>query len=332
MIRWFRQYWAIAKNAFVVCLSDPVYLVLLLCMLVLMALFACLPTFNFGEELRLIRDQSLALSFLGGCVVAVIGAATALVRDMRTGTVAILLSRPVSSLSFVLGKWTGIAGAVVLYQITATVACLWVTRLIGGEGDGEAQVIETLALLIYALAIVLALGLMALKHYFMGGWYVWQASLAVCLTFLLAFLALNALGRDGQLQPYGLGVDWPTAQACLLLLLAQLIFSALLLPVAIEGGMVSVMIAGVVIFFVGLLTEHLVGVALPPGWLASTLRALVPNWQVFWISDFLAAERPRLSPSFLAGCLAHTALYSAACLLVATLLFNRRELTGHDTL
>jgi hypothetical protein len=32
------------------------------------------------------------------------------------------------------------------------------------------------------------------------------------------------------------------------------------------------------------------------------------------------------------ACVAHAALYSAACLLLATLLFNRRELTGHDTL
>jgi hypothetical protein len=330
MIRWFRQYWAIAKNAFVVCLSDPVYLVLLLCMLVLMALFASLPTFNFGEELRLIRDQSLALCFLGGCIVAVVGAATALVRDMRSGTVSILLSRPVSSLSFVLGKWTGIAGAIALYQVTATVACLWATRLIGTGGHGEH--LDMLALALYAAAIVVALGLVALKHYFMGGWYVWQASLAVCGSFVLAFLVLNFLGGDGRLQPFGLGVNWPTAQACLLLLLAQLLFSALLLPVAIEGGMVSVMVAGVVFFFAGLLAEHLLAAALPPGWLATTVKALVPNWQVFWISDFLATERPRLAPGFVAACLAHTALYSTACLLIAALLFNRRELTGHDTL
>jgi ABC-2 type transport system permease protein len=330
MIRWLRQYWALCKNAFVVCLSDPVYLVLLLTVLGLMALLACLPTYNFGEELRLVRDQSLALTFLGGCVVGAVGVTTAIVRDMRLGTVAILMSRPVSSFSFVLGKWSGVAGAVILYQLTATAACLWATRLIG-EG-GEEQHIDQLALAVYAGVILLALGLMALKHYFFGGWYVWQASLAVCGCFVLGFLVVNAFSEGGTLQAYGAHVDWKTAAACLLLLLAELIFCALLVPIAVRSDMVTTLVGGCIVFFLGLMSEYVLTNALPAGWVTTVGKAFVPNWQVFWIADFLAGDHAHIAASYLGVCLVHTVLYSLVCLVVATLLFNRREFAGHESI
>ncbi len=330
MIRWLRQYLAIARNAFVVCLSDPVFLVLMLLVLALMAVFACLPSYNFGEELRLVRDQSMALTFLGGCTVAAIGAATVIVRDVRQGAVSVLMSRPVSSLSYVLGKWTGIAGALTVYHLTVSLACLWVSR-IGAGSHARHQELDLVALGIYAGVIVLALLAMALKHYFFGGWYVWQASLAVAVAFALGFLVMNCVPPE-DLSGFGAGIDWRSAQGCLMLFFAELVFSAVLVPIAIAFDMVALLAAGCVLFFAGLLSETVLN-ALPlaaGGWAQAVVKAVVPNWQIFWSADFLANQSGSLAPSYVVACVVHAFLYALVCLVIGTLVFNRREFAGHD--
>lgn len=329
MIRWLRQYIAISRNAFKVCLSDPLYLVLTLTVLILMALLGCLPTYNFGDELRLIRDQSVALIFLGGCVLGVVGAVTVIVRDLQQGVVSMLMSRPVSSVSYIFGKWTGVAGAIAMYQVTVTLACLWVTRIAAG-GHAGGQELDLAALGIYAGAILLALLAMAIKHYFLGGWYVWQASLAVAAFIAVGFVIMLLVPGDHG----GRGIDWQTWQWCLMLLFPELIFSAILVPVAVRLRLGSVFAVGFLAFFIGLVSNwalNALGSLIPfiGGLIALLGKAMLPNWQIFWIADQMDSGQS-VAISYVAITLAHTVLYSIVCLLVATLLFNRRELTGHD--
>ncbi len=334
MIRWFRQYWAITRNAFVVSLSDPVYLILVLSVLTLMAFFAALPTFNFGQELRLVRDQSMALIFIGGCFVAGLGTVTVVTRDVRQGAISVLMSRPVSSLSVIAGKWTGLAGAILVYHIPATLGCLWITRIAGGE-YAQAQHLDNLSLAIYFTSLILALGLMGLKHYFFGGCYVWQASLAILAFFAVGFVIANCFGPHGGVQSWGAEINWRTANGCLLLFFAELIFAALLLPFAVKLDVALVLGVGVVLFFFGMISNYLVNNLLDPGILYSFTKSLLPNWQTFWISDLLAGTGKLAGGKvarYAGSCLIHTAAYIVACLAVATWLFDRREFYGGDTL
>ncbi len=333
MIRWFRQYLAVSKNAFAVSLSDPVFLILTLCVLAVMAFLGALPTFNFGQELRLIRDQSMALLFIGGCIVAMLIAISVFVRDLQQGAISILMSRPVSGFSVIAGKWTGLAAAVAVYHVPATVAVLWVTR-IAGEAGGEGQHLDVLSIGIFLGSIVLTLAAMGLRHYFFGGWFVWQASLALAVVFTLAFLLANFLDGHGGIHAWGEGVDWRTLSGCILIFLAELIFLALILPFAVRLEAPMVMGVGTVIFLLGMISAYLARTMFGVGWLATTVAAVLPNWQAFWISDLLAEKGPFPTgtvTAYTANCLLHTLGYVLVCLCIAAYLFNKRELSGNDT-
>ena len=334
MIRWFKQYWAISKNALVISLGDPVYLVLVLSVLAAMAALACLPTFAFGQELRLIRDQSMALSFVGGCILGAIGAVTLVARDLRAGSLSVLMSRPVSGFCVVAGKWTGLAGAVLVYQLTAGIACLWMTRISFFE-FGKSQYIDALTLALYVGSIIAALALMAVKHYFFGGWYVWQASVAICICFVLGFLVSCFFDNWHSPQAFGINVDWPTAYGCISVLFAQLVFVAILMPLAVKLPAAPLLGVACACFAVGLVSEFFINNLFASESWRLTLKALTPNWQVFWVSDFLADDKGRAGAGpgrFLLGGSIHAAAYTAMCLIIATLFFDRRELSGSDDL
>jgi len=192
MRTWIKQYLAVSKNAYVVSLGSPFSLILHLTILACQWFLACLPFFTFGEQLRLIRDQSLALCLIGGCLAASLGACTVLVNDVRRGTASIMMSRPLSSFVYVLGKWTGLAGSVLTIQVTAGLACLWLTKITTFGNN-----LDVLALCLYAGAIVLALLVIAVKHYLFGGLYVWQANVAVLVCFLSVFLLNLGLSKSG---------------------------------------------------------------------------------------------------------------------------------------
>ena len=331
MLRWLRQYLAVSRNALAVSLSDPVYLILLVTVLMLMAFFGALPTFNFGQELRLIRDQSLALLFIGGCVVAALVLVTVVVRDLHQGTVAVLLSRPVSSLSLLAGRLTGLAVALALYHLPASLACLWVTRIVSAGEEGTE--LDQRGLIIYFASILVALGLTALRHYFFGGWYVWQASLALVVCFFGGFVIAGFFHAPGAAAGWAAGVDWRTAYGCVLVYLAEVVFAAALLPFAVSLEAAPMLGIAAAIFLLGTISNYLVNQLLEPGAVYYAVKGLVPNWQGFWISDVLANRRALdhgAVARYVASCLVHTLAFAAAALTLGTWVFDRREVFGDD--
>jgi len=128
---WLRQTLAVAGNAFSVLIGDPFTLILHLCLVVGPALVASLPAFTFfGEHLRLLRDQALAMTFVGGALAATLGAAKVVGEEGRKGMTPLIMSRPVSAAAFLGGKWLGLAAALLMLALGATAAYLWASRIV----------------------------------------------------------------------------------------------------------------------------------------------------------------------------------------------------------
>jgi len=316
MAKWLKQYGAITWNALVVALGSPFSIILHLTILACGALLACLPFFTFGEQLRLIRDQSLALCFLGGCAASALGASIVIVEDIRRGGAAVMMSRPVDGFCYVFGKWSGLILSVTAIELSAAVACLWLTRITALE-----EHLDKVGLMFYLGAVVVALTAMGVKHYFFGGCYVWQANVALLACFCTAFALALLLGKG-----HGAPVDWKTAQASFLVLAALIVFSSLAVLFAVMFDTGLLLGASVLTFFAGLLSDYALR-ALPGAMLLTLGRALTPNWQIFWISDRLA-EGGAVSSGYIGLCALHSLLYAAVVLTLAALLFRRRELGG----
>jgi hypothetical protein len=308
-----RQFRFVVANALRVTLADPFFIVLHLCMLALMVLLAALPGYTYDDNLQLLREQTGALLFAAACLTAIFGLIRVVTLDMRSGAGPLLLSRPISTSTLVAGKWAGVALSMLLLLLSGAVAMLWMSEVAADDHHLNVGSLWT-----YVACLLGAVAFAGARHYLVGGNFVLSANILVLISVLCVWLVrLFASGAAA--------FDWSAPQAAALLALAALAFSAFLLPLAASLEAPVVLVTGIVIFALGLVGEYVVGL-LADGALATLGRALLPNWQPYWIADRLAAGEI-LAPAYFMHCVVNSGLLVVVYASVATLLYARREVS-----
>lgn len=322
MKKWLKQYRSITQNSFVVLVGDPLFLIMHIFILGTILLIASLPGFTLGGQLKLVRDQIVALTFVCSCLLAVVSAGKIVGDDLRKGMIPTILSRPVPASALLIGKWTGLVLSLLILFLSSTVAGLWGTRLIFKEHS-----VETLGLLVYLAVILISLGGVALHHYIRGGNYFWQSNLLLLFMLLTAFLILNFYGYNGSSSGYGVLVDWRTACAFLYLYMALMIFSAMAVLCSVIMDVSMLMAVSVVIFFLGLFSDYVLGLLFSSSVIRAIAAVFVPDWQMFWVTERLN-DLNFLLGSFFWSHMFHAIFQSILLIVLASILFNKKEVSG----
>src|SRR5580765_5828510 len=124
-----RQFATIAINAFMELVRQPIFLLLTTASATFEIFLATPYYFAFGDEPKLVKNSTLAVMFLAGLFGAVLSASASLAREIRTGTVLAVLSKPVGRAQFLLAKYVGLAGALTLMAYVNLVAALVASRM-----------------------------------------------------------------------------------------------------------------------------------------------------------------------------------------------------------
>lgn len=102
-------------NAFRECLREPVYFLTLIVAVLLIGAMPATTLFVFRQQLWMVLDNALALTLLLGFIAAVLCSTHCIRREMTNGTVLLLLSKPVSRISFIASKVIGIDVAMAVF-------------------------------------------------------------------------------------------------------------------------------------------------------------------------------------------------------------------------
>src|SRR3984893_3766886 len=120
-----RQFIAIAGNAFMELIRQPVFLLLMTISSLFEVFLACVNYFGFGDEPKLVKNSVLAVMLLAGLFGAVLSASSSLAREIRSGTALAVLSKPVGRAQFLLAKYVGVAlGLTLLTYVNMLIALL----------------------------------------------------------------------------------------------------------------------------------------------------------------------------------------------------------------
>jgi ABC-type transport system involved in multi-copper enzyme maturation permease subunit len=316
-----RQLVTIATNAFMELARQPIFLLLMTSSASFSVFLASVYYFGFGDDMLMTKQSVLAVIFVSGLFGASISASAAVAHEIRSGTALAVLAKPVGKAQFLLGKFLGLAGALTLMTYVNCLAALLASRMAFDAYGGP----DKWALGIFFGLLVLAYALGGFTNYFLRRPFVPDAAFFVVALVTVAFMAINFIDKDGNLQSFAKGVDWRLLPATILILFALWVLAGIALACSTRWEMIPTLALCSAVFLLGLMSDYLFG-RHQGVWWANILYTITPNWQLFWLSD--ALETGRTIPwSYVSKALAYMLGYLGAALALALLLFEDRELS-----
>lgn len=321
-----RQFITIASNAFMELVRQPIFLLLMSVSASFEVFLSCINYFGFGDEPKLVKNSVLAVMFLAGLFAAVLSASSSVAREIRTGTALAVLAKPVGRAQFLLAKFFGLAAALTLLTYVNMIAALLASRMaFDAYGD-----VDFPALGIFSGALVLAYAIAGFTNFFLRRPFMADAVFSVVVMLTIAFVVIHFVKKDLRGMQTYTGIDWRMIPASLLILFALWILAALALACSTRLDVIPTLAICSALFLVGLMSDYFyqqAGGTLKGGpWWASTLYAVTPNWQLFWLADVLESGK-QFPLGYLGKAFGYMAGYVGAALALALVLFEDRELT-----
>lgn len=314
--------YTIAKNTFTQAIRQPVYAVLVGCALLLFLISPSISMYTMSDDNKLLRDMGLSTLFLTSLFVAIFAAAGSIAEEMETKTITTVLSKPVPRFVFVLAKFIGVAAAIGLAHLVCTIALLMAIR--HGVLESAADTHDMTVILAAAVAAGLSVLLAGLFNY----WFDWKfSSTAISLlaglgTAAMVFLCL--FNRNWQFKPQENNIHLTDVYGSILLLFAAWIVAALALALSSRFSLAVTLAACVGVFLLGLISDYVFGRLAQQYWWAAIGRFLIPNLQVFWISDAIY-EGTKVPLRYVATAAAYATCYTGGILALAVAMFQRRQ-------
>ena len=312
----------IARNTFVETLRQPVYAIIIVAALFLFLLSPSVTMYTMSDDNKLLRELGLSTLFLSSLFIAVFSASGAVAEEMENKTITTVLSKPVQRPIFIIAKFLGVIAAVTLAHYICTVALLMAIR--HGVLESASDTRDWTVISAAATAAGAALLLSAFLNYS----YDWKfSSTAIVLAAIFATISIVFLAfmdRNWKFNPSNNGINAVDIYGSVLLLLAAIIIVALAVAFSTRFNVVVTLSACIGIFLLGLISDYAFGRFAETSLWAKVGRFIVPNLQVFWISDAIY-EGSTVPLKYILITGAYAVCYAAGILSLAVALFQRRQ-------
>jgi ABC-type transport system involved in multi-copper enzyme maturation permease subunit len=257
----------IARNTFVESLRQPVTLMLVLLAAVLIILSTWTTGYSLGyastessevqSDTKLLFDIGLSTVFGLGTILAGFIATSAISKEIENRTILTIVSKPVSRIAVVVGKFLGVAGA--LLWVTLLMLVFLLLGIRHGVMETAADSVDMPVVVFAGIAFFLALGLGAWCNFFYG-WNFPQTAITILLpAIVVAYVGVLLVGKEWRTQ--AISTDWKpqVITACLCLTLAVLVLSAVATAASTRLGQVMTIVVCVSVFAASLLSNYFVG-------------------------------------------------------------------------
>lgn len=310
-------FYRLTLNTFRECVREPIFFLLLLVGLVLICILPMFSMFVFREQVKLVVDSSMATTMVLGLIVAALCSSHTITREMRNGTVLLLLSKPVPRYTFITAKIVGVTMALTVFTFSM-IAASFVAVMIAKDQfrlDFGAMAFYYGVLAVCALTAAV---LNYLKGISFPSAITFLTAAALPVYAVLLYLVQGAPDDEGFIPP----LQFITALS--LLFPAVWLMGAISAALATRCGIVTNLTSCSILFFLGLISKYVSTHWLGGGFAGDLFSAILPNWQYFWMADALAAHT-QIPLRYLGWALVYSIIYGGFWAVWAMTLFNDRE-------
>jgi hypothetical protein len=324
------QLLAIARNTFLESIRQPIVLVVCAAATILVVMSNPFSAWTMQDDQRMFVDIGLSTVFIATAILASFISTNVLAREIENRTVLTVVSKPVPRPAFVVGKFLGVSGAMLMAFLYMSLVFLLVE--VHGTLQTARDPMHMPVILFGSGALIASIGIGAWINFFYGrSFAAWTLTTAVPMLGLAYLLSLffdaewNSVALSSQFEPE----IW---KALFLMSLAMLVLNAVAIAASTRLGQVLTLTVVVGVFVLGLLSDWMLGaqvsgrVEVSAAWMAffQTARAALPNFQVFWLSDALTQKKP-IPTDYMLVAVPYALALVTALLGLATAMFQRRE-------
>lgn len=259
------QLLTIARNTFVESVRQPIYFVLISLAGICLVLTTWSAGFSMGMsesgevsgDNKLLMDIGMATIFVCGMLLAAFLATAVISREIENKTVLTVVSKPVSRVTVVLGKFAGVAGAIVIAGITMSVFLMLCVR--HEVMSTAADEIDGPVVLFTLLAVGLSLAVAIWCNFFYGWVFPQTSTMLLFPLILAAYVAVLFLSKHWQVQSPFTDFKPQITIAALSIVMALLVLTALATAASSRLGQVMTLVVCCGAFMMGMLSNHFLG-------------------------------------------------------------------------
>ncbi|QQE10284.1 hypothetical protein JD969_12310 [Planctomycetota bacterium] len=359
----FGQLLTITRNTFTESIRQPIFAVLILIGILGLWLNLQLAANTMESDTKMMIDMGLSTIALVSLLAAAFTATGVLSSEIEKKTVLTVVSKPISRPTFVIGKFLGVAGAILLAYYVLSLVFLLTAR--HGVMQTASHRIDWPVIIFGLGGALIALAFASFTNYNFRWVFTSTLTWSLAIAETIAFLLILVIGKKWVIQSpieslmhgakQGFHTGTPMIQLITgvsLIAFAVMIITAIAIAVSTRLGQVMTILISIAFFAFGLISNSLnqwtnarleipthVGLfesfstifaSQDPLYskliyaAAKGIYAVAPNIQLLWPADALIQEHP-----FTVGAFSTAAFYAllliAAILAVAIALFQKRE-------
>ncbi|RJP30487.1 MAG: hypothetical protein C4547_16685 [Phycisphaerales bacterium] len=319
----FQRFWSIAKVSFLETVRQPIYGVLLITTAILMMMNVSLAAFTLEDDDKLLLDLGLSTLLLSGLFLAAFSAAGVLSREIENRTAVTVISKPVSRPLFMLGKFMGLSGAILLAQYLGLLMFILCQR------HGVLQNTRDpwdMPVIVFGFGSVIG-GLLAaaFANYFYGKDFPLSALTLVTPLLTVSVIVVGFFSEKWEVIHFGDNyVGGQVIIAAFFVLLINLMLEAVATAASTRCGQLATLLICVVFLGTAIVSDYTFG---QREGLSSALYHVTPNVGPLWIVDGLtgASQEGFVPFSYVGWATLYALLITAGVLSIGVALFQRRE-------
>ncbi|QDU35308.1 ABC-2 family transporter protein [Poriferisphaera corsica] len=355
----FGQLLTITRNTFTESIRQPIFAVLILVGILGLWLNLNLAAYTMDQDSKMMIDMGLSTVAIISLLAAAFTATGVLSSEIEKKTVLTVVSKPISRPTFVVGKFLGVAGAILLAYYILSLVFLLTAR--HGVMQTASHRIDWPVVVFGLGGAFIAIAFAAFTNYNFRWVFTSTVTWALAITETIAFLLILFIGKKWAIQtPYhdlfSLDPKAPQLMQVItgtgLISFAILIITAIAVAASTRLGQVMTILLSFGFFALGLISNSLnqltnqrleisphigffesfshIFAADAPFYTkliyaaAKSIYLITPNMQLLWPGDALLQDKPFTLIAFMTPAI-YGILFTAAILAIAVALFQKRE-------
>lgn len=315
---------ALARNALLESIRQPVHTVLICGGLLAMLLNVNVAGYTLEDDNKLLVDLGLSTLFLTGLLMSAFIATSVLCKEIENKTVLTVVSKPVPRPFVVLGKFLGVIAAIGLAYGLLSIVFLLTIRHQVQSSVRAGDIFDPVVILFGFLAISLTFLIAGLANYL----YRWSfPATFACSGFVLAFisfLTISCISRKWKIQSPSSDFDPQLMIGIVLIFEAIITITSIAIAASTRFGQVATLLICIGFFLVGLVGEYFATVTLQSNAWLQPFANVLPNLQFFWPADALT-QGHTITLEYLGVVTLYAVCISGAFLSLAIILFQKRD-------